>query len=78
MKIVPKSREIQELLAHKGKSQNDVRKGTGLSSVTLTAICGGRRNVTAPVAKRFADALEVPVNEVFQFVHDEDYADENH
>jgi transcriptional regulator with XRE-family HTH domain len=78
LKIVPKSREIQELLAHRGKSQNDVRRDTGLSSVTVTAICRGRRNVTAPVAKRFADALEVRVNDVFQFLHDGDYADENH
>lgn len=72
MNIRPKSKVIKETLARKGETQSSIRIKTGLSSTTITGVCCGQRaNVSAAVAKKLADALEQPVDYLFEFVHDE-------
>jgi transcriptional regulator with XRE-family HTH domain len=48
------------------KTLEDLREITGLNKNTISDICNGKENVEVPTLKKVAEALNLPMSELFK------------
>jgi len=68
MIAVVKTDRLAELMYHKGWTRRHLAKVAEIGQVTAQQVCAGKRNPSAPVAKKIVDALGVEFNDVFELV----------
>lgn len=65
MIAVPKKDMLAELMYRKGWTRRQLAKKAQIGEVTMQQVYNGKRNPSAPVAKKIADALGVDVVDLF-------------
>lgn len=63
-----KTDQLNEMLFRKGWSRRQLAATAGIGGVTAQQVCNGKRNPSAPVAKKIVDALGCEFDDVFQIV----------
>jgi len=67
MQMIQFGRRMRELRKHRNLTLQEIEKVIGISNSKLSKIENGMANVEFQTMARIADALDVPVKELFNF-----------
>ncbi|KIL44999.1 helix-turn-helix transcriptional regulator [Jeotgalibacillus soli] len=67
LKIYPNRTSIQVAMVYKGLNQKSLSEKSDISPSTFSNFMNGRYSISAKKAKKIADSLEKPIEELFEF-----------